>query len=73
MTPHVILLNEVWIENCEAALYVINNYMSITNCNQSYRAGRIFIFIHNSLKFDLNRSFQSVSDCLEIKLRTKNK
>lgn len=47
--PEIIILSEIWINTMETKFYESSNYLQHTKPSKTYRAGRIAVFIHNSI------------------------
>lgn len=50
ISPDIIILTEIWINNNETGYYTIPNYKAIFQCNEIHRAGGIVVFINMSFR-----------------------
>lgn len=43
--PHIIILTEIWINDCEVALYSLPGFNVYSQCNISHRAGGVLVYV----------------------------
>lgn len=70
--PQIIVLSEIWIEDCELTSYNIRDYSLHANCNNSYRAGGVAAFVHNDIICSSEKLNFQTADCLLLKMRVLN-
>lgn len=70
--PLVIILSEVWIYQNKLSNYNINGYTLYGNCNESFSAGGIVVFVKNDLLCDCNKIESTSADILSIHLLLNN-
>jgi hypothetical protein len=47
--PCVIVLSEIWVYDYEIDFYKIDNYICYANCNDTYRAGGIAVYVKDNI------------------------
>lgn len=72
--PVVIVLTEVWIEDCELGIFQIPDYIMYAHCNSLYRAGGVVIlYVTNKL---VSRELYNINvrsaDCIHVEVALKN-
>lgn len=63
-----IVLSEVWIGSNEMFSYKIPGFSIVGNCNDSYRAGGVICFVHNSISFIKHDFCMNTADCLLLEI-----
>lgn len=66
--PDVIILTEIWLYDCEASLFSIENCVSFFDCNNDGISGGVMVFIRNTLKSQAVDVHFTTANCVLIKI-----
>lgn len=67
--PDIIIMSEIWINECEIGQYCLPNYTMYAKCNNNYRAGGIAVLVSNQLScVHLDNIHMTSADCVYLKI-----